>query len=109
MISLSESSYFRPLNPTDDDLNNYGLTRQQYNDWKKDNPDGKWRKFEKALMDPRFQAFFGAYSAMNGRYISAANAFNRTLPEEVEKRNRAYMYSDLHKAREFYNRNSTQK
>ena len=41
MISLSESSYSLPPNPTDDDLNNYGLTRQQYDDWKKNNPDGK--------------------------------------------------------------------
>lgn len=106
MISLSESSYFRPLNPTDDDLNNYGLTRQQFDDWKSENPDSRYRKFERTIMDPRFQAFMATYAAMNGRYISAANHLNRALPEEVNKRNQRYLHNDLAAAREYYNSNS---
>lgn len=107
MVSLVDFSYFRspnPLVPTDEELNNYGLSRQQYDEWKRNNPDGKWRKFEKAWMDPKFQVIFGAYSAMNGRYIAAANSFNRSLPEEVERKNRNYMYQDLSNAREYYDR-----
>ena len=108
MISIVESSFLRPPKyavPTEDDLSVYNLTRQQFADWKSANPDSRYRKFEKTLMDPRFQAFMATYAAMNGRYISAANHLNRALPEEVNKRNQRYLHSDLAAARKYYDSN----
>ena len=109
MNPLAESFFLRPpkyVVPTEDDLSVYNLTRQQFDDWKSANPDSRYRKFEKTLMDPRFQAFMATYAAMNGRYISAANSFRRSLPEEVDKRNQYYLEKDLTAARKYYDLNS---
>lgn len=109
MISIVESSFLRPPKyavPTEDDLSVYNLTRREFDDWKSANPDSRYRKFEKTLMDPRFQAFMATYAAMNGRYISAANYLNRALPEEVDKRNQYYLQKDLVAARKYYDSNS---
>ena len=108
MISLIESSFFRPpksTSPTEDDLSQYGLTRQQFDEWKMANPDSRYRKFEQTWYDPRFQAAMSAYWMMNGRYVSAANAFNRSFPHEVEKRNQRYLHSDLTAAKNYYDQN----
>ena len=109
MISIVESSFLRPPKhavPTEDDLSAYNLTKQEFDDWKSANPDSRYRKFEKTFMDPRFQAFMATYSAINGNYISAANSFRRSLPEEVDKRNQYYLQKDLAAARKYYDLNS---
>lgn len=110
MISLIESSFLHPpkmLFPTDDDLNKHGLTRDQFNEWQKNNPNIKYRKIESALLDPRLQAFMSAFFAMNGKYGSALRSFSHTLtyPEDAEKRNRTYLMQDLEAARKHYNSN----
>ena len=97
-----ESSYFRLQDPvpTDEDLNRYGLTRQQYDEWHNHKPS--WRKIDQVIMSPGVQMLLSIGHASQGRYLSAMNASDRTLPEYVDQNNQYRLHDNLNAARNYH-------
>ena len=109
MICITESFWYNSeMQPTQGDLDDYGLTREQYNSWKANNPGGLWRKTQRFLDSQGVRTAMGGLRLFTGGSSSTlSNVYTgvRTIPQYGNIRSWGYMKDDLEDARKYYDQN----
>ena len=107
MISIFESVWSIPqIDPSQDDLDKYGITKDQYNEWRTQNPEGFIRRGERVLYSPGFSTAMSFANYASGNDVRAMRWAMRSSKYSVNRTNRRFINSDLAAARKFYDSNS---
>jgi len=109
MICITESFWYNSeMQPTQGDLDDHGLTREQYNSWKANNPGGLWRKTQRFLDSQGFRSMMSGLHFLTGGPRSVASNVQsvvRASPQYGNIRSWGYMKDDLEDARKYYDQN----
>lgn len=107
MISIFESVWSVPqIDPSQDDLDKYGITKDQYNEWRAQNPEGFIRRGERVLYSPGFSTAMSFANYASGNDVRAMRWAMRSSKYNVNRTNRRFINSDLAAARKYYDLNS---
>lgn len=96
------------MQPSQGDLDDYGLTREQYSLWKTNNPGGLWRKTRRFIDSQGVRTVMSGLHFFTGQPRSGlSNVLSaiRATPQYGNARIRGYMKDDLAAARKYYDQN----
>ena len=106
MISIFESVWSVPqIDPSQDDLDKYGITKDQYNEWRTQNPEGFIRRGERVLYSPGFSTAMSFANYASGNDVRAMRWAMRSSKYNVNRTNRRFINSDLAAAKKYYDSN----